>query len=212
MVVCLHILIGGGELMIKLPKDLKRNIIRKICLRFLALAVMLAASVFVIFRYGDALSTGEDHHFWFGIAFKGVMLLIPFVVSGVPLKLFDTTFSGKIMSVKIKDVLDTMSKTTINPSQLYYRPDATLLIDTTDGRVEFRKISGGKKHPEIPIDLYAKGKDVFHLYGSHLTVVMPGKDDLKCQCAVCGYWNDVENERCAVCSHTLIKTLIYPEK
>ncbi len=127
---------------------------------------------------------------WFPEEFPGyyimtciVLLLLPFIITRFPLTLIDRTYYGKVMSVEVGA-----------------KDDCAYLSVIMDGkRIEVKT----KSDKEIKDgNQYKKGDLVFHLYGTHHTVILPEKTDEMCHCPVCGRNNRVTDDICNACGYS----------
>ena len=80
-----------------------------------------------------------------------------------------------------------------------------LSIEQQDGKLIYKKAYGGKARLQQNINAYNEGNLVFHLYGTNTVVVLPDTNDRSVHCSVCGSSNDIENDQCRDCGHSLIK-------
>ena len=48
---------------------------------------------------------------------------------------------------------------------------------------------------------------VFHLYGTNVTIGLPDSADTSVQCSVCGTSNNINDDKCRDCGHSLVKRI-----
>ena len=186
----------------KLPQDLQKYIRSRILKRLSVLIILIAAIGTLLFFLGDRIFDFENTGL--KILCYAVTLLIPFWLSGVPAKLIDSTWSGKIVDINTE--LTTGSESSVKPSQetLYTQRNVYLTVVTPDGRTVRRRVYSGRDDTS---SLWHIGDTVFHLYGTDQTVVIPRGAAASVSCPVCGRSCDVNDVRCTGCDHTLIKNV-----
>lgn len=129
----------------KLPQDLQKYIRSRILKRLSVLIILIAAIGTLLFFLGDRIFDFENTGL--KILCYAVTLLIPFWISGVPAKLIDSTWSGKIVDINTE--LTTGSESSVKPSQetLYTQRNVYLTVVTPDGRTVRRRVySGQRRH------------------------------------------------------------------
>ena len=144
-----------------------------------------------------------------------LFLVIPFVLTGVPLKL-PKPWSGEILNVHIRDGIGFSTDADI------HRPHGTLTFELTirknDGKVITKEISAGtymvmwservaNTNPDHIVDRYRAGSRVLQLSSTMPMIVLPESEQDPCQCAICGRANTMEDEVCGECGHVLIKKI-----
>ena len=119
-----------------LPLSLKKKRTQRIILRSIACALLLTIFIFVIVMWGNRIFPAtQKHHLGYTglkIMFYIIFLLIPFIITGIPLKLIDKSWSGTVTDIKIVEKLATTS----NPRYIITFPkqDLILSIKTDAGR------------------------------------------------------------------------------
>ena len=188
----------------KLPRDLERYVRDHILKRLILLNVLLAAIGTILIFFGRRIFNFENHGL--RILCYIVTLLIPFRISGVPAKLIDSTWSGKITDINVKMTTDSDSPSKPTRETLYTKRTVYLTVVTPEGRTVRHKVYSG---PDDVSGVWHVGDTVFHLYGTDQTVVVPrsGAYAETVRCPVCGRSCDVNESHCAGCGHTLIKDL-----
>ena len=143
-----------------------------------------------------------------------IIYILPFFLTGVPWKLKDKTFFGRIIKVKIytrtdigwlyKRIFPSVRNNTI---VLYCLLNNGKIHAQTVYRETTAMIMEKREYKTINVDKYQEGDLVFHLYGSGQTVVLPKPSDDVVQCAICGSYVDINKEICPNCSHSLVKRM-----
>ena len=187
----------------KIPNDLKKFARSYVVKRVVACIVMLALLAVFLVLWIDIIfpSSLSSIKALFAIA----VLSLPFVITGVPFKLFDKTYFGTVESVAVDTTVDSDAKAKPTRETLYVKNTVYLSIRTTDGKTIDRKAYSSQASKKQSYDMYKKGDKVFHLYGSKHTIILPIKSDSYVKCAVCGDLNETNNDKCRNCGHTLIK-------
>ena len=134
-----------------------------------------------------------------------VVMLIPFVITGVPHKLIDSTYYGTIKKVDIVTTTDNDSSVKPTREHLYLKNTIYLSIEQPDGKLIYKKAYSGKARLQQNINAYNEGDLVFHLYGTNHVVVLPDANDSSVHCSVCGSSNNIENNKCRDCGFSLVK-------
>ena len=203
----------------QLPKILRKKRIYNILSRSISCFVLLALFIFIIVMWGNKLFPSTlDHHMGYAglrILFYVIVLSIPFLVTGVPLKLIDKSWSGTITAVGVKENLGT----TTNPRylQVYPKEDLILTINKDDGgEIEHtvlsfteRRMSGTGRTPVGKIyyhtHKYNVGDRVYKYYGfKYLYIVTQSHQKLK-NCIRCGTQNNMHDVACWYCDAELLK-------
>ena len=187
----------------KIPNDLKKFARNYVVKRVVACIVMLALlAVFLVLCMEIIFPTSlVSIKALFAIA----VLSLPLIITGVPLKLFDKTYFGTVESVAVDTTVDSDAKAKPTRETLYVKNTVYLSIRTTDGKTIDRKVYSSQASKNQSYDMYKKGDKVFHLYGSKHTIILPTKADSHVKCAVCGSSNNINDDKCRECGHTVIK-------
>lgn len=134
-----------------------------------------------------------------------ITMLLPFAITGVPHKLIDSTYYGTIRKINIVTTIDNDSSVKPTREHLYLRNTVYLSVERPDGKLIYRKAHSVKAEVTQNANTYNEGDSVFHLYGSNIVVVLPDSNSATIQCSVCGSYNNIENDKCHNCGHSLVK-------
>ena len=106
-------------------------------------------------------------------------------------------------------VTTTDNDSAVKPTRehLYLKNTIYLSIEQQDGKLIYKKAYVGKARLQQNINTYNEGDSVFHLYGTDTVVVLPESNDTVIHCAVCGSSNNIADDKCRDCNHTLIKRI-----
>ena len=195
------------EKAMKIPYDLKAYRTRKILVRVIPCTILVAAFATVLILWGEVIFDMEYKSFK-DLCYV-VVMLIPFIVTGVPHKLIDSTYYGTVKQIDIETTLDNSTPLTPVKCHLYWRNTIYLHIEKPNGKIVRKKAYSGMARLQQHIQTYHEGDSVFHLYGTPNVIVLPGAADSHVHCAVCGDSNDSDRSVCRSCGHSLIKMQRY---
>ena len=184
-----------------LPNDLRSHIRRVILMRAIPCAILLAACGALLFFLGERIFNMDNVQM--RILCYIVVMLIPFAVTGVPMKLIDRTYCGEVLDARVKRTVDNESYVKPSLEHMYFKNTVYLEIRLDNGKEITVKAYEGRDDDLNPY-FYHKGDRVFHLYGSRYTIVLPPETANAVRCPVCGIKNLKENGKCADCGHTLV--------
>ena len=195
-----------------LPKSLRKKQIKRVLFRVIPCILLLGIMIVVIVVWGSELfhMPGKGYEAVQKVIYL-FLLLLPFLITGVPLKLIDTSWDGTIMDVKIEESVGTY--TVGGRPWPYSRQDLILKITKDNEKtVEYTVLSLGIKDKpwnNVPIvgkieyhaEKYHVGERVHKYYGfKHL---YRRSNDGKI-CIVCGAMNQDEETVCGLCHSELI--------
>ena len=186
-----------------LPKDLKTYAIKTALKSIIPCALLVICFAVALIFWGDVILP-IDKDIIKVIVYTMVML-VPFAVTGVPLKLLDKTYSGTVQKVEIKTTTDNVYHGQPTRENLYTKNTVFLYVLQENGVTIRKEAYEGNTKLSQKLDAYKAGDRVFHLYGSKQTVVLPGASDKYVQCPICGTINDKTYTDCEVYGHTLVK-------
>ncbi len=187
----------------KLPKDLRRFAIMQVLKRIIPCFILIIIFVTLLIIFGGRIFRNTNNAFRNSGYF--LIMMIPFVITGVPLKLLDRTYSGVVTEVSMITTIDNESSVWPTIEGAYRKNTLYLTVNLSDGRNIRKKALEARADSIQPIEHYRKNDCVFHLYGSRYTVILPKTKDLSIICAVCGTANTSDHHVCRSCGHTLIK-------
>ena len=203
---------------ITLPSDIENHIHKNIAKRIICCALLLVLCAPVIAFLCTRLNAAEVVELKLRISFYIVIVaLLPFIISGVPIKLIDSTWHGEIIKIDIKEQLAFNSVGGVKGIP-YTKHSVYLLVKTDNGRIKKilakeygSKLNNGADVPsqgkiEHHTDDFSVGDTVYHFYGlKNYYVVRTHSDAI--DCVICGSQNKSENKTCYYCGHTLIKVI-----
>lgn len=199
----------------RLPKSLRKKRIRKIITRISLCILLLAGGLFLIIAYGDMiLSIRDKEYAGIRILFYLIILVLPFIITGVPMKLIDTSFSGTVIATEVRERTDTVR---VGVRYFpYKRQDMILTIKKDDGKeIRYTALSLGSRDSsswtlripavgkmEYHTQEYNVGDRIYKYYGfKHIFVQMANEGRT---CIVCGSKNDSKDNVCWCCDSELI--------
>ena len=185
-----------------LPRDLAAYCRRRVLVRVIPCVLLIALLVTAVLLWGDLLFGGQLSREASAVCIF-LSALIPMLACGVPLKLLDRTWRGRIERIDVQSELASEK----GLSRPRYREQLVFLLTvrTDDGRVIHRRGLTTTRKIEHRMDTYHVGDGVFHLYGTAHVVVFPTAAESTLICPVCGVLNDLSRTNCMDCAHTLVK-------
>ena len=186
-----------------LPNELKAYRRRRICARLIPCLVVVLFLAVVLVLWGTVMF--DIKHKVVRASVYTLVLLIPFLLFGVPHRMIDRTWSGTVQRVRIETTPDNESSAKPTLEHLYMKNTVYLDVALPNGKTVCKRVYSGNARLQQHLDTYQEGDRVFHLYGSHRVIVLPKPNDTAVCCAVCGSSNPTKEARCRSCGHTLIK-------
>ena len=186
-----------------LPKDLQIYCRNRILKRVIPCIILIFVFATILALWGSVIFNTDNKAFQTSCYI--IVMLIPFAITGVPHKLIDSTYYGTVKKVDIVTTTDNDSSVKPTREHLYLKNTIYLSIEQPDGKLIYKKAYSGKARLQQNINAYNEGDLVFHLYGTNTVVVLPDANDSSVHCSVCGSSNNIENDQCRDCGHSLIK-------
>lgn len=186
-----------------LQKDLQKYCRKRILKRVIPCIILVFVLATTLILWGNVIFNTDNKAF--RASCYTVVMLIPLVITGVPHKLIDSTYYGTIKKVDVITTTDNDSSVKPTREHLYLKNAIYLSIEQPDGKLIYKKAYSGKARLQQNINTYKEGDLVFHLYGTNTVVVLPDANDSFVHCAVCGSSNNIENDQCRNCRHSLVK-------
>ena len=188
-----------------LPKDLQIHCRKRILKRVIPCIILISVFATILALWGSVIFNTDNKAFQ--TSCYVVVMFIPFAITGVPHKLIDSTYYGTVKKVDIVTTTDNDSSVKPTRERMYLKNIIYLTIETPNGKIIYKKAYSGKSRLQLNINAYNEGDLVFHLYGTKTVVVLPDSKDSTILCAVCGSLNNIENDKCRACNHSLIKRI-----
>lgn len=188
-----------------LQKDLQKYCRKRILKRVIPCIILISVFATILVLWGNIIFSTDNKAFQ--ISCYIVIMLIPFVITGVPHKLIDSTYYGTVKKVDIVTTTDNDSSVKPTREHLCLKNTIYLSIERSDGKLIYKKAYSGKARLQQNINTYNEGDLVFHLYGTNTVVVLPDANDISVHCSVCGSSNNIENDKCRDCGHSLVKRI-----
>ncbi|MBE6714046.1 MAG: hypothetical protein E7575_02010 [Ruminococcaceae bacterium] len=182
-----------------IPKSIKKFIAKGIIKRFIILiiGIILAAMVIQMF-IADLLKTSVGNV----AAFAFLILLVPFWISGIPMKLFDRSYVGTVLKIEIQnpEIKENYRDRRRSVSQFAQ----FMLIKDQRGKLHYTEIFDEGEIFEGRKKYYNAGDKVVHIYGTeYIRPLHPEQFQMPKVCVVCGHKNSHENADCQNCSCSL---------
>ena len=204
-----------------LPDSLKKRRLCKILVRVLSCAALLAFVIVSLVLWGEKIFPFPTQDV-IGVRYLcyGMFLLLPFLLTGVPLKLIDKSFSGTIRKVEIKDKIKYGGGGTNTGSGSYIQHDLILTVEKDDGKViKHTRLSFRSPLHRFPIhnsrpgnmehhrNEFREGERIHKYYGfKYPYIAHPTLPDDK-YCIVCGQKNEHKEAFCWTCGAELLSNL-----
>ena len=201
-----------------LPKSLQKKRNRNIIIRVTSCGILFALFLFAIIMWGERIFPMPQYTPKSFVAVQigcyVLFMTLPFLITGVPMKLIDSSWSGIVSNVDVEDSVGTFDRAFGRPGT-YDRQDLILTIKKDNGEVITRSaLFVGERyklnisdHPTIPsagkitdhLNDYKGGDRVYKYYGFKYLYVVPSEEEDKKRCIVCGLNNDKHRARCLNC-------------
>ena len=183
-----------------LPDELRGYVRKRVTARVSLCVLLLFVFGSLLWLFGDVvLNTTVTE---LKITFYILVMLVPFCVTGVPLKLIDRKYVGEVVRVDI-DTVVTHDKSTAKAKPKTVNV-LVLTIKRSDGKLMWEELPTLGRNPEHVESDYSVGDRVYKFYGLPKIFVVPRNDDGKVGCVVCGCENKVGENGCVCCGHALI--------
>lgn len=196
-----------------LPEDIRYYVHKNVVKRITQCVLLEAFIGILLYLVGERMFSG------FGIigqiTLYVLVLLIPFAVFGVPFRLIDHAWSGRIVDVKIETKVAFVKGAP--KMNAYWRDCVILFIETDEGkRIRWEAKSFGRamrkgfedfdagqiEHHEND---FCKGDRVHHFYGLKELWLETDRHVDHLSCLICGQQNPTERKQCWHCGYTLFK-------
>ena len=199
---------------IKLPKDISRYVRKKIIKRFLWLIVLSAAfAALNIYLWNEI----ENISIVTRVLLLVVSIILPFIISGVPVKMLDRSWRGEVISTEIKEETGVY----MHGGQYatpYTKHVIILNVKKDNGKIcKVRVAEYGSKNrlrgEEVPnegniqhhMKDYLEGDLVYHFYGIPHNFVVSREIHRPTNCVMCGCRHPKTDDKCFNCGYKLIK-------
>ena len=187
-------------------KNFESHRVRFVMKRVLPCTILWVIITAVLIFWGEPIF--QTNNLAFRIVCYVIVLLVPFLATGIPLELIDRTFYGTIKKVMVTTTAEHDALSRPQRAHVYTSKNTIrLTVEAPDGKLIRKTVHSGRAEKQEFLDTYHEGDTVLHVYGTHTTVVLPKPSDTTVTCAVCGNSNSVTDDTCRECGHTLIKTL-----
>ena len=203
----------------KLPDDIRKYVFRKVysvIFKFLILEIF--AVLFLMFFHERIIEIAGKFDF---IITCIVIVLLPFLITGFPFKLIDSSWHGTVVDIKVKTTIAFAGRLfASNMGNMYYKNTVHLKVKKDNGKIvdviafEIGVPRGSANmftdkvimgNLDDHIDNFQIGDSVYHVYGLKRPVIKHNSQNNFCYCVVCGYRNFADDFYCSGCKHSLIK-------
>lgn len=187
---------------IRVPKDVRKAIIKKYTIRLVCFAVIMTGFVLAIFLWEnkiiDNLNTG------YKIIIYTAWLAVPFLVTGVPLAFLGSSYYGECIKVEIQ-TLDAPKRARPTTFMIDFKwiNIIYLHIRKPSGKVIRQKTFRGEAEKREFVDFYHEGDAVVHIKGTKFVQRLPRKAEERLNCVMCGGINGNGSKSCRFCGYSL---------
>ena len=189
-----------------LPEDIRKIVTRSVAKRVIPCIILEFILLWYVILFGEMSfkMVGIEVRILIYIA----LILLPFIITGVPLKLIDRSWKGEIVAINVDMGLDR----SVNGKGVREVSYLVLKIKRDDGKIVDHTVSvfslgytmqSSRAKSEFAEDDYAVGDKVYHYYGIKRLLIIH-KDNSR-ECVICGSNNPEKNDRCFYCGHSIIK-------
>ena len=201
-----------------LPDDLESYRTKKIIKILLPFFVLLFLSVTACLLLSYKIPTLEHATPSKVKIVYAVLLVLPFIITGVPKKLIDRSWCGEIVSVDaktynsvyMKGILKQYTKVSVvleirlnNNKTITTEVFVTPEITDSPGSLHSTLQRIPHKETQQQITKYNAGDKVYHFYlFDHLLI--ENEKEQTVTCVVCGAVSPKESKKCAICDHSIL--------
>ena len=132
-------------------------------------------------------------------------VVAPMLIMGVPFKLIDRSFEGKVEAVHAYTTVEDPRRAINMSNAQYQRLNVRLTVRTPEGYRLKRSVAKSKMVDKRILGWYQEGDKVLHLYGTQYTVVLPDDPRAPVRCVICGKKSGYGDARCPECGYSLIR-------
>lgn len=189
-----------------LPEDIQRKVVNSIIKKVFPCIVLEIIIVLYIVFWGEKSFKMVD--LGVRVLIYVVLIIVPFVVTGVPLKLIDRSWKGEIVAINVNMglVRSVNGRGVRDGSYLVLkikRDDGKIIDHTLNVFTYANAMKSNRARSEFAEDDYAVGDKVYHYYGIKRLLII--HKDKSRECVICGANNPEHNDRCFNCGHSIIK-------
>ncbi|MBP3315149.1 MAG: hypothetical protein J6M03_04945 [Clostridia bacterium] len=189
-----------------LPEDIRKIVTRSVAKRVIPCIILEFIMLWYVIFFGEMSfrMVGIEVRILIYI----VLILLPFIITGVPLKLIDRSWKGEIVAINVDMGLDrsVYGRGVREVSYLVLkikRDDGKVIEHTMSVFSHSTAMKSNRARSEFAEDDYAVGDKVYHYYGIKRLLII--HKDKSRECVICGSNNPEKNDRCFYCGHSIIK-------
>ncbi len=189
---------------VSVPVDVKKYARRKRFIRYgIRILIFLALMAFAVWHvFIDDGETFERVEPWGRIIGKTVIMVAPFIITGIPWKLRDRSFIGIVKTPIVKTFyghVNNLKEQDKAFNSLY------LVIDTPFSKKDTKKrISTAESKYLQHLDVYRAGDVIYRLDGANYAFRFPTEEDGRRVCVICGLQGHDGWKTCNVCGYDYI--------
>ena len=205
----------------QLPKSLLKKRKMNIIIRVTSCCILFALFLFAIIMWGERIFPmprySPKSFLAVQISCYILFMTLPFLITGVPMKLFDSSWSGIVSNVEVKQSVGTYWRT-LGRFNVYDKQALILTIKKDDGKsAKHTATSVGEAlkntmgilsaKTDLPnqgkitdhINDFKAGDRVHKYYGFKYLYIAPSAEGDQKRCIVCGHNNDNQRAKCLNC-------------
>lgn len=179
-----------------LPTDIQKYINKrriKTVIYFLITEIVFFIITYLII---GRLEKWDINNFIFTLA---VIAAIPLFIFKIPNMLFDKSYKGEIIKISYKEENSDGGMRT----RFFKRYPTTLLVKTKQDKLYNIKLESLNTTGGPNGQIYKEGDTVVHIAGTDFPKIVKRHDMEFTTCVVCGSKNNVGEEKCDYCNHSL---------
>ena len=190
----------------RVPRDIQQYVRRRVLRRVIPCAVLIVALVVSFLVFDETFFGDPDKPLRLQAQMLAYVLafIVPMLITGVPFKLIDRSFEGKVEKVHAYTTVEDPRRALHMRDTRYQRLNVRLTVRTSEGVRIKRSVAKSKIVDKRILEWYRMGDQVLHLYGTDYTIVLPTKEKGAVRCVICGKKNEYGAVRCCECGYSLI--------
>ncbi len=206
-----------------LPISLQRKCARRVLVRVIPCILLLFSFAYVLIYWGDSIFPLDKRYD--GSTLDGVkimlcifVMVLPFVICGVPFKLIDSSWSGTVIQTDIVSGIGVADRGGERPMP-YHKNDLVLTVKKDNGKIiKYTVLSLDARRSQSANENIDNGKmeqqeakfrvgDRVHKYYGFKNLYSLHADERSCKyCVDCGTANKLYRKACWYCGSDLIQT------
>lgn len=190
----------------RVPRDIRQYVRNRILRRVIPCVVLVAVLVSLLVIFDAEFFGAADKKFRLQaqVLSYSLAVVIPMLITGVPLKLIDSSWEGKVIKVHAYTTIESNAPLKQSRNDLFLQLNVKLTVRTPEGKTIRRKAAHSRASNKTIVHHYQVGDYVMHLYGTDHTVVLSRDAATPVSCVICGRRNPGKVGRCE-CGYSLMR-------